>query len=149
MHTANAHKCEVLIQISRDSLAPCIWRAEFLCSCNVMNCADSDHFCRWFSGLRFVYQIMSQWFIIIIRVVIKSNPNKSRRQSQVSSPSISSPSQVESFSLFSQASQTPVKSCDLYKSVLYSNYFSINYNCFYNIYYHYYYYIEIIYNNYK
>ncbi len=56
MHTANAHKFEVLIQISRDSLAPCIWRAEFLCSCNVMNCADSDHFCRWFSGLRFVYQ---------------------------------------------------------------------------------------------
>ncbi len=71
--------------ISGDSHAPCIWRAVFLCSCSVMNCADSDHLCSWFSGLRFVYQIMSQWFIIVIRVVIKSSPN-------------------ESFSLFSQAS---------------------------------------------
>ncbi len=82
---ANAHSLEVLIQTSREILAPCIWRAVFLCSCSVMNCADSDHLCSWFSGLRFVYQIMSQWFIIVIRVVIKSSPN-------------------ESFSLFSQAS---------------------------------------------
>ncbi len=70
--------------ISGDSLAPCIWHAVFLCSCSVMNCADSDHFCRWFSGLRFVYQIMSQWFIIIIiRVVIKSSPAESWRSSRV------------------------------------------------------------------
>ncbi len=48
--------------ISGDSLAPCIWRAVcVLCSCSVINCAYSDHFCRWFSGLSFVYQIMSQW----------------------------------------------------------------------------------------
>ncbi len=67
--------------ISGDSLAPCIWRAVFLCLCSVMNCTDSDHFCCWFSGLHFVYQIMSQWFIIIIRVVIKSSPAKLWRSS--------------------------------------------------------------------
>ncbi len=102
MHTVSNRS--VNPNISGDSLAPCIWRAVFLCSCSVMNCADSDHFCCWFSGLRFVYQIMSQWFIIIIRVVIKSSPAESWKSSQVSSHWISSPSQVESFSLFNQAS---------------------------------------------
>ncbi len=31
--------------ISGDSLALCIWRTVFLCSCSIMNCVDSDHFC--------------------------------------------------------------------------------------------------------
>ncbi len=50
--------------------------------------------------IRFVYQIMSQWFIIVIRVVIKSSPNESWRSSQVPLFQV----QVQSFSLFSQAS---------------------------------------------
>ncbi len=99
--------------ISGEYLAPCIWHAVFLCSCSVMNCADSDHFCRWFSGLHFVYQIMSQWFIIIFSCCyevmfscyeVKSCRGMKVKSSQVSSLWISSPSQVESFSLFSQAS---------------------------------------------
>ncbi len=64
--TSWLYKCiqcriEVLIQTSQESLLLPVFGA--LCFCaraRVINCADSDHFCRWFSGLRFVDQIMSQ-----------------------------------------------------------------------------------------